>query len=145
MHASLLLLPLAALLPTTLSLPDIFLGTLDTCSPGRYPTSYAAWLVDSRACRKPGDNGSDLTLIGTYPISNAGCDLGSFTVGKYDNITFEGCTGPGGPYPTAVLRNGKKKLDCAPVRREKVDRFCETEFCASQGRKGALKTVVRCR
>jgi hypothetical protein len=144
MHASILLLTLAALLPSTVALPDIFLGQVDTCSPSRYPTNYAAWLVGSGACKKNGDD-SALTLIGTYPISNAGCGLGNFTVGGYDNITFEGCTGPGGPYPTAVLRRGKKKLSCAPVRREKEDRLCEGEFCKQQGRKGALKTVARCR
>ena len=146
--AALLLSLAALLLPSTmtavLALPDIFLGTVDNCSPSRY-TNYAAWLVESRACQKNGEDASALTLIGAYPISNAGCGLGNFTVGGYDNITFTGCTGPGGPYPTAVLEDGVQKLECAPVRRPKEDRVCESEFCTSQGREGLLKTVIRCR
>jgi hypothetical protein len=139
-----LLLLLTSIATTTLALPEIFLGTVDTCSPGRYPTNYAAWLVKSRPCAGDGDS-SAVTLIGAYPVSSAGCGLESSTVGGFDNITFTGCTGPGGPYPTAVLRNGKKKLECNPVRREKEDRFCKSELCESQGRKGVLKTVLRCR
>jgi hypothetical protein len=143
MHASTLLLALAAAIPSTLALPEIFIGTVDTCSPGRYPTNYAAWLVNSDACAN--GNSSALTLIGAYPITNAGCDLGAFTVGGYDNITFTGCLGPPGPYPTAVLRNGEKKLECAPVRQAKEDKLCESALCPQQNRKGVLKTVLRCR
>lgn len=149
MHAPLiLLLSLAA--STISALPSIYLGTIDTCSPSRYSTSYAAWLVSSRPCKAHGPNsgdGSALTLVGAYPISNAGCGIGAFTVGGYENLTFTGCIGPQGPYPTAVLRDGVEELVCAPVRREreKEERFCESEYCAAQGRKGALRTVIRCR
>ena len=143
MHASIILLTIATILPSALSLPDIFIGTRDTCSPGRYPTEYVASLVRDDACAN-GD-ASALVGIGNYPISNAGCGLGAFTIGGFTNITFEGCTGPGGPYPTTVLRNGVKKLDCAPVKKTRADRQCNSDLCAQQGRTGTLKTLYRCK
>ncbi len=150
MHRSLSLLltmTTSFLAATTLALPDIYLGTLDICTPGRYPSVYAAWLVKSDACADGDDSDGAITSpIGMYPLSNAGCGLGSFTVGGFDDITFEGCTGPGGPYPTSVWRKGKKRLECAPVRRVVEDRLCgpgEDPLC--EGRERALKTVLRCR
>lgn len=154
MHSSLLLLSLtSSLLPLQVhaesrSLPPLYIGTIDTCSPGRYPLNYAAWVASSQPCKAHGPNAGDssaLSLIGAYPVSNAGCGLGSFTVGGYDNVTFTGCLGPPGPYPTAVARDGVELLTCAPVRREKKIRQCESEFCESFGRKGDLTTVLRCR
>lgn len=150
MHAStLLFLSLASMLHlpflTLAALPDMYLGTVDTCSPARYNIQYAAWLVSSQACKKDGDS-SALTLIGAYPVTSAGCGLEPpTTVGGYENITFTGCGGPGSPYPTAVLQNGIEELKCAPVKKEKKDRFCSGFFCANVNRTGVLKTLYRCR
>jgi hypothetical protein len=83
--------------------------------------------------------------VGAYPLSNAGCGLGSFSVGGYDNLTFEGCLGPQGPYPTRLLKNGVVELQCAPVKRVVAERFCIQRFCTEQGRRGVLRTVVSCR
>lgn len=149
MHTtSLLLVGLATFLglasPSVAALPPIYLGTVDTCSPGRYNINYAAWLVSSQACKKDGDS-SALTLIGAYPVSPAGCGLGPVTVGGYENITFTGCAGPGSPYPTAILQDGVEELKCAPVKKPKEDRFCSGLFCQNQNRTGVLKTLYRCR
>ncbi|KAF7508748.1 hypothetical protein GJ744_008995 [Endocarpon pusillum] len=157
MRRSLLILSLTSsiisLLPSQVlaesrSLPPLYIGTIDTCSPGRYPYNYAAWVASSQPCKAHGPDAGDssaLTLIGAYPVTNAGCGLGPVTVGGYDNVTFTGCLGPPGPYPTAVARDGVEVLTCAPVTREKKVRQCETEFCERFGRKGDLKTVLRCR
>jgi hypothetical protein len=146
MRAPLIILGLAA--STLSALPPILLGTVDTCSPSRISTQYAAWVRSDRPCRNRGadsGNASALTLVGAYPLSNAGCGLGSFSVGGYDNLTFEGCLGPQGPYPTRVLKNGVVELQCAPVKRVVAERFCIQRFCTEQGRRGVLRTVVSCR
>jgi hypothetical protein len=146
MRASLLILGLAA--SAISALPPILLGTVDTCSPSRISTQYAAWVASDRPCKNQGadsGNASALTLVGAYPLSNAGCGLGAFSVGGYDNLTFEGCLGPPGPYPVRVLRNGVVELQCAPVKRVVAERFCIQRFCTEQGRRGVLRTVVRCR
>jgi len=146
MRAPLIIIALAA--STISALPPILLGTVDTCSPSRISTQYAAWVASDRPCKNRGadsGNASALSLVGAYPISNAGCGLGAFSVGGYDNLTFEGCLGPQGPYPTRVLRNGEVELQCAPVKRVVAERFCVQRFCTEQGRRGVLRTVVRCR
>ncbi len=106
------------------------------------------WVASSQPCKANGanaGNSSALTYIGAYPVTGAGCGLGPVTVGGYDNVTFTGCTGPPGPYPTAVARDGVVVLTCAPVRREKKVRQCGSELCDRFERKGDLTTVVRCR
>jgi hypothetical protein len=146
MRAPLLILGLAT--STFSALPPILLGTVDTCSPSRYSTQYAAWVASDRPCKNRGadsGNAAALTLVGAYPVSNAGCGLGAFSVGGYANLTFEGCLGPPGPYPTRVLKDGVVELQCAPVKRVIAERFCEYRFCTEQGRRGALRTKIRCR
>ncbi|ERF68072.1 hypothetical protein EPUS_08508 [Endocarpon pusillum Z07020] len=157
MRPSLLILSLTSslisLLPTQVlaesrSLPPLYIGTIDTCSPSRNFLNYAAWVASSQPCKAHGPNAGDssaLSLIGAYPVTNAGCGRGPVTVGGYDNVTFTGCLGPPGPYPTAVARDGVEVLTCAPVKREKKVRQCESELCERFGRKGDLTTVLRCR
>lgn len=140
---SLVLLPLLTL---SQSLPPLSLGTLNTCSPSRYPINYAAFATSSQPCTPGNPTTSSITQIGAYPISNAGCGLGSFTVAGYENVTFEGCTGPPGPYPTRVLRDGVVELSCQPVSvgGEQEVRLCEGGFCEQQGTRGELRVLVRC-